>query len=148
MRGNGNTPPTGTNQQNGGTKPPKQPPSDEPSSHPAFRMTPHGLYWDSGDNDKPATWLSPPFEIVAHTRNLAGEDWGLLLRWYDLDNGVHEWVMPYAALGGRLEEIWRAMLAGGLRITSTRGGREKLAQYLSTTKSHLRVRGVERTGWF
>jgi uncharacterized protein (DUF927 family) len=111
-------------------------------------MTPHGLYWDSGDNDKPATWLSPPFEIVAHTRNPAGEDWGLLLRWYDLDNGVHEWVMPYAALGGRLEEIWRAMLAGGLRITSTRGGREKLAQYLSTTKSHLRVRGVERTGWF
>jgi putative DNA primase/helicase len=111
-------------------------------------MTPLGLYWDSGDDDKPAIWLSPPFEIVAHTRNPEGKDWGLLLRWYDLDNVMHEWAMPYSALGGRPEEIWRAMLAGGLRITSIRGGREKLAQYLSTAKSSLRARGVERTGWY
>jgi putative DNA primase/helicase len=85
---------------------------------------------------------------VAHTRNPEGKDWGLLLRWYDLDNVMHEWAMPYSALGGRPEEIWRAMLAGGLRITSIRGGREKLAQYLSTAKSSLRARGVERTGWY
>jgi uncharacterized protein (DUF927 family) len=111
-------------------------------------MTPLGLYWDSGEDDKPAIWLSPPFEIVAHTRNPEGKDWGLLLRWYDLDNITHEWAMPYSALGGRPEEIWRAMLAGGLRITSIRGGREKLAQYLSTAKSSLRARGVERTGWY
>jgi putative DNA primase/helicase len=111
-------------------------------------MTPLGLYWDSGEDDKPAIWLSPPFEIVAHTRNTEGEDWGLLLRWYDLDNVMHEWAMPYAALGGGPEEIWRTMLAGGLRITSIRSGREKLAQYLSTAKSGLRARGVERTGWY
>jgi uncharacterized protein (DUF927 family) len=111
-------------------------------------MTPLGLYWHAGEDDKPAIWLSPPFEIVAHTRNPEGKDWGLLLRWYDLDNVIHEWAMPYSALGGRPEEIWRVMLAGGLRITSIRGGREKLAHYLSTAKTSLRARGVERTGWY
>jgi putative DNA primase/helicase len=142
MQGNGNTPPTGSNQQDGGATPP------EPSRQPGFRMTPLGLYWDSAEEHKPAMWLSPPFEIVAHTRNPEGKDWGLLLRWYDLDNVKHEWAMPYSALGGGSEEIWRTMLAGGLRIMSTRSGREKLAQYLSTAKSSLRVRGVERTGWY
>src|SRR5690242_6949002 len=115
MRGNGSTPPTGTHQQNGGIE---RPTSTEPSRQPGFRMTPLGLYWYSGEDDKPAIWLSPPFEIVAHTRNPEGKDWSLLLRWYDLDNVMHEWAMPYSALGGRPEEIWRAMLAGSLRITS------------------------------
>src|SRR5260370_21185565 len=107
----------------------------------------HGLYgsWPDEANSR---WRPPPFEIVAHTRNADGKGWGLLLRCYDLDNVMHEWAMPYAALGGSAEEIWRPMPAGGLAITSTRGGREKLAHYLSTAKSTVRARGVARTGWY
>src|SRR5260370_16055853 len=107
----------------------------------------HGLYGSWPEEEK-WRWLARPFEIVAHTRNADGKDWGLLRRWYDLDNVMHEWAMPYAALGGSAEEIWRTMLAGGLAITSTRGGREKLAHYLSTAKSTVRARGVARTGWY
>src|SRR5258708_33535463 len=97
-------------------------------------MTPHGLYWNSPDEDK-STWLSPPFEIVAHTRNADGKDWGLLLRWYDLDNVMHEWAMPYAALGGSAEENWGTMLAGGLEVSSTRCGPRELADYLSSAQN-------------
>jgi putative DNA primase/helicase len=104
--------------------------SETPAS--SFRMLPSGLYWDPGQ-DKPLWFLSPPFQVVAQTRNADGMDWGLLLRWYDPDHVEHEWAMPYAALGGGAEEIWRTMLAGGLAITSTRPGREKLAHYLSTS---------------
>src|SRR5260370_18680968 len=85
-----------------------------------FRMTPHGLYWNSPDEDK-STWLSPPFEIVAHTRNADGKDWGLLLRWYDLDNVMHEWAMPYAPLGATAEKSSSTLLAGGLAVTMTPG---------------------------
>src|SRR5437016_55278 len=106
--------------------------SEKPAS--LFRMTSHGLYWDSPDGDK-SIWLSPPFEVVAQTRNAEGKDWGLLLRWYDPDHVEQECAIPYAALGGGAEEIWRMMLGRGLMITSTRGGREKLALYLSTIKS-------------
>jgi uncharacterized protein (DUF927 family) len=111
-------------------------------------MTPFGLYWDSGDPDKPPLWLSPPFKVIAQTRNGAGEGWGLLLQWYDPDNKLHEYAMPHKALGGGPEEIWRTLLDGGLAITSTRSGREKLAHYLSTVKSSVRARGVERIGWY
>jgi putative DNA primase/helicase len=113
-----------------------------------FRMTPRGLYWISAEDDKPPTWLSPPFEIVAQTRNAEGRDWGLLLRWFDPDGVMHEWAMPHAALGGRADEIWQTMLGGGLTISSTRGGREKLAHYLSTATSSVRARAVARTGWY
>ncbi|HEX9535841.1 MAG TPA: DUF927 domain-containing protein [Stellaceae bacterium] len=145
MRGNGNPPEISEQASVEASRVLQEALSKKPAS--PFRMTPHGLYWNSPDEDK-STWLSPPFEIVAHTRNADGKDWGLLLRWYDLDNVMHEWAMPYAALGGSAEEIWRTMLAGGLAITSTRGGREKLAHYLSTAKSTVRARGVARTGWY
>jgi hypothetical protein len=140
VRGNGSLPATNTDRQNGGTERPAVDAREGFYQQPGFRMTPHGLYYDSGDEDKPPTWLSPPFEIVAHTRNAEGKDWGLLLRWYDPDGKEHEWAMPHAALGGGAEEIWRTMLGGGLPITSTRGGREKLANYLSTAKSSVRAR--------
>jgi uncharacterized protein (DUF927 family) len=117
-------------------------------AQPGFRMTPHGLYYDSGNPDKPPMWLSPPFEIVAQTRNGEDKAWGLLLRWYDPDGNVHEWAMPKSALGGGAEEIWRTLLDGGLAIASSRGAREKLAHYLSTAKSTVRARGLVRTGWY
>jgi putative DNA primase/helicase len=111
-----------------------------------FRMTAQGLYWDPGEEKAP-TWLSPYFDVLAHTRDVDGGQWGLLLSWRDLDHRVHEWAMPLAALGGGREEIWRALLAGGLRITPTPAGREKLAQYLSTVKVQGRALAVARIGW-
>lgn len=113
---------------------------------PLFRMTAQGLYWDPGEEKAP-TWLSPYFDVLAHTRDVDGGQWGLLLSWRDLDHRVHEWAMPLAALGGGREEIWRALLAGGLRITPTPAGREKLAQYLSTVKVQGRALAVARIGW-
>src|SRR5215469_12812102 len=100
MRGNGQPPSINNNTQGSGD-PPRPAPSDPFSDKPAspFRMTPHGLFWNSPDDDK-SIWLSPPFEVVAQTRNAEGKDWGLLLRWYDPDNVEHEWAMPYATLGG------------------------------------------------
>jgi uncharacterized protein (DUF927 family) len=147
MQGNGKSPAT-TDNQNGGTESPTFIDGDGFSQQPKFRMTRHGLYWDSGDPDKPPVWLAPPFEIVAQTRNGEDKGWGLLLRWYDPDNKAHEWAMPHAALGGGAEEIWRTMLDGGVAIASTRGAREKLAHYLSTAKSTVRARGLARTGWY
>jgi uncharacterized protein (DUF927 family) len=148
MQGNGNSPPATIDKQNGGTERIAYDEHDGFSQQPGFRMTPHGLYYDFGDPDKPPMYLSPPFEIVAETRNGEDKGWGLLLRWYDPDGKVHEWAMPNAALGGGAEEIWRTMLDGGLKIASTRGAREKLAHYLTTAKSTNRARGLVRTGWY
>ncbi|HYZ41135.1 MAG TPA: DUF927 domain-containing protein, partial [Stellaceae bacterium] len=70
-----------------------------------YRMTGTGLYLD--DPDGPSAWLCAPFEVVAQTRDTNGYAWGLLLRWRDPDDRVHEWAMPWRALAGTRDEVWR-----------------------------------------
>jgi uncharacterized protein (DUF927 family) len=112
-----------------------------------YRMSDRGLYIERDDPDQPMIWLSASFEVLAQTRDVHGCAWGLLLRWRDPDNRVHEYAMPMRALGGSREEIWRELLDQGLRITPSQGGRNKLAEYLSTIHVDNRARAVSRIGW-
>ena len=94
-------------------------------------MGPKGCYFEPDDAEKPAIWLSAPFEVLAHTRDAHGYAWGKLLRWRDLDGVAHEWAMPVKTLGGGREEVWRELLDGGLQIASSTASRNRLAEYLS-----------------
>jgi putative DNA primase/helicase len=101
---------------------------------------------DAGEN-KPPIWLSSPFEVLAHTRDAWGYAWGTLLRWHDSDGRGHEWPMPAKALGGNRDEVWRALLDGGLRIAAASQNRNLLAGYLSAVHVDRRARAVARIGW-
>jgi putative DNA primase/helicase len=112
-----------------------------------YRMNENGLFLKSDDAEKPDLWLSSPFEVLAHTRDIEGTSWGKLLRWRDLDGREHEWAMPVRALGGTREEVWRQLLDGGLQIASSMSARNRLADYLSGVSVGGRVRAVARIGW-
>jgi putative DNA primase/helicase len=127
-----------------------------PDAKPAYRsfgtyqMSARGLFFvDPSKPNNPSTWLSAPFEVLAHTRDDAYPPnvWGLLLRWHDLDGYTHEWPMPMEMLGGRSEELWRQLLDRGLRIHPSVENRKKLAAYLSAVRVKDRARGVSRIGW-
>jgi len=107
MRGNGLDGRAGAHG-TGATRPVADPEKfvDDALNAPGYTMAADGLYWDPGEG-KPAVKLSPPFKVVARTRDATGNQWGLLLQWHDPDRQPHEWAMPLAALGGGREEIWR-----------------------------------------
>jgi hypothetical protein len=148
MRGNGLDGRAGAHG-TGATRPVADPEKfvDDALNAPGYTMAADGLYWDPGEG-KPAVKLSPPFKVVARTRDAAGNQWGLLLQWHDPDRQPHEWAMPLAALGGGREEIWREFYDGGLRITTSPWGRDKLAGYLSSVRVKLRARAVAQIGWY
>jgi uncharacterized protein (DUF927 family) len=120
-------------------------PQESYISFSSYRMSASGLY--VADAEESLCWLSDPFEVLAQTRDTHGSAWGLLLRWRDPDNRLHEWAMPWRALGGAREEVWRELLDEGLSITPSTRNRNRLAEYLSTARVKSRARAVARIGW-
>lgn len=111
-----------------------------------FEMKADGFYGPAGD-DAPPNWLTAPFEVLGHSRDLAGEAWGLWLRWDDCD-GLSHTLLVYAewtvAEPGRLEaELARR----GLRLSADPGARLLLRKALAGVQSGDRVRVAYATGW-
>jgi len=108
-----------------------------------------GLYWQQMDKEKPSYPLrvSGPFEVVAKTRDANSEAWGVLLRWRDPDNTLHDWAMPRSMLAGDATEVRERLMHGGLHIEPGRTARERFAAYLSTVCPADSVRCVDCTGW-
>ena len=160
MRWNGNPPATNASEQASAeaARLLRDALSEKPAS--PFRMTPHGLYWDSPDGDK-SIWRSPPFEIVAQTRNAEGTDWGLFLRWYDPDNVEHEWgcPMPHSAgapkrFGGPCSPAaWQSTIQHRERGVAASAGRRRRhrvdGQDLATAGENpgITANAVHRAGW-
>lgn len=113
-----------------------------------YAMTARGLIWrDPDDEDKPEHVLSGPFEIVAETRDLDGTSWGVLLRWRDHDGRAHDLALPRASLAGDGADARRMLLDGGLYVTPSRKGRERLTAFLTSVCSPARVTATNRIGW-
>ena len=120
---------------------------DDALSAAGFQMTGKGPYWHPG-GDKPAVWLSGPFEVIGETRDAQNGDWGFWLRWQDDDRAWHECLVLWAPLlSGNREEIWRELADGGLRLATLSGARERLAHYLATRRPARRIRTVPQIGW-
>jgi hypothetical protein len=121
-----------------------------------YRMTEAGLFYEreppktrsKPNDDEPAkpVWLSPPFEVVARTRDPDG-NWGKLLRWNDHDGGAVTWVMPARLLGGHRDDLWQALYERGLEISSATEARNLLLAYLTHANPADRAEVVSRLGW-
>lgn len=116
----------------------------------SFYFRPDGLCWiDPEKDDAKPIHLCGPLRVRAMVRTVEGEDWGLDLAWSDHDGNPHQWAMPLSLLGGDSAEVRRALMGGGLFVSATRRGREKLSEYLSAlaVRVSARARGVHRPGW-
>ena len=111
-----------------------------------FAMKADGLYGPAGD-DTPPHWLAAPFDVLGHSRDHAGDAWGLWLRWDDRDAISHTLPVPaewMVADPGRLEaELARR----GLRLSADPGARLLLRRALAEVLSGDRVRVAYATGW-
>ena len=128
-----------------------EPPPRAYVSFDRYKMSKRGLFFveDADDDGKPSKprWLSPPFEILAQTRDDDSRGWGKYLRWYDSDGRQQDWAMPDRMLGGDRGAIWSEFLNRGLPIVSSQSGRNLLADYLAGATVDARVRVVEQVGW-
>lgn len=107
-----------------------------------------GLRWSDPESDDPTpVRVCGPIDVLAMARSTEGEDWGLVLAWTDHDGRPHYWVMPLAMLGGDGVEVRKALLAGGLRVGSTRTAREKLTEYFAGVSVDSRAIAAKRCGW-
>jgi uncharacterized protein (DUF927 family) len=123
-------------------------PADDAVRFP-FRLTANGVEY-AEDHDGEREWVRAcsRLEVVALTRSDAGEDWGALLRWQDADGRTHEWAMPWELLARADGSDWlAALLSGGLIVAPGRKARQRLHEYLTTTRPPARVRCVSRVGW-
>ena len=111
-----------------------------------FTMKPDGLYGPAGE-ETPPSWLAAHFDVLGHSRDHAGDAWGIWLHWDDRDGLSHtllvhaEWTV---ADPGRLEA---EVAHRGLCISADPGARLLLRKALAEVQSGDRVRIAYATGW-
>lgn len=91
--------------------------------------------------------LCGPFEVLAETRDIRGQAWGLRVRWKDPDGVPHEESLPRELFLGEGSELARALSRGGLWVAPDETRRKKLVAYLASVQVTPRARSVDRVGW-
>ena len=90
--------------------------------------------------------LCDAFELVAHTRTVEGDDWGIWIKFNDADGTPHDLVVPRKLLtqGRRVEEL---LQASGLHVyvLSGNSGKCALAEFLNAVPMDVLPRAVSVT---
>ena len=130
----------------------KTPPTDavapEPGTEEFFTLEDGVHAWvHDKDNRALDMWLCAPLEVQAVTCDENGEGWGRLLQWKDQDGRKHSWAMPMQLFAGSGEDFRRAILNGGLEISTLKVAREKLMKYVQAQQPEKRAVSVTKVGW-
>lgn len=106
----------------------------------------HGIKRDS-DEEKPVNeWLCGPLYVDAVTRSDSQEaDYGLLLRFRNVDGRWLTWAMPGELLAGRPEAILSVLLSMGLKISHRH--RARVVAYIADQEPKKRITAATATGW-
>lgn len=103
----------------------------------------------SSNGELPAPiWVCSPLEILAITRDHDNENHGKLLRFFDYDGVEHRWPMQMELLAGDGAIYRQMLLSGGLQIKEGRQGRELLSRYIQGSNPKMRMRCVNKLGWY
>lgn len=90
--------------------------------------------------------LCDALELVAHTRTVEGDDWGIWIKFNDADGTPHDLVLPRKLLtqGRRVEEL---LQASGLHVyvLSGNSGKCALAEFLNAVPMDALPRAVSVT---
>jgi putative DNA primase/helicase len=125
-------------------RPPPQP--GEVRWPPGFTMKADGLHGPPGENTPPI-WLARSFEVLGHSRDHAGECWGLWLRWHDIDGIAHTYALAADMIVAELGRLEAELANRGLRLAADPGARVLLRRALAEVQSGDRVRVAYATGW-
>lgn len=122
-------------------------PTVPPKGASPFVLTQKGVWFcdKSGEKNPEWVWLSPPFGVIARSKD-DNDEWGKLLKWRDPDGELVSWVMSSRLLA-EPTELWRALYAHGLEIATGAKQRNLLLSFLRDQRPSGRVRVVDRLGW-
>ncbi|MCA1500856.1 DUF927 domain-containing protein [Bradyrhizobium sp. NBAIM14] len=113
-----------------------------------FYLSPRGIEWlDPTDDEGRPVWISAPIEVLAETRDVDGQSWGVLLRWRDNDGAEHTYALPRSTLAGDGVDARRILIDGGYTISESPKARSKFNSFLLRVRSDNRARAVPHIGW-
>lgn len=106
-----------------------------------------GLYYTQTrpDGTSEDVRLGPPLKVLAHTRTIEGDNWGLMLRWNDPDGRQHDWPMPLSLLNNQKAEWFATLIDGGW--LGNPAYRKHTERFLSSARPIKSIRCVTATGW-
>ncbi|MHB2246008.1 DUF927 domain-containing protein [Pseudomonas fitomaticsae] len=114
-----------------------------------FRLTSEGVFYAGDDGE--ARPVCSPLAILARTRDDKGQNWGLLVEFYDPDGTKKRWNIPARTMTGDFgKDVLGPLVDMGLRLAGSRSGRNArndLQSYLGGFDSAERARLVTRLGW-
>jgi putative DNA primase/helicase len=122
----------------------------KPSERLPFQVSDDGVFFlkECSDGSTEPIRLAARVDVVAQTRDEAGENWGRLLRWRDDEGRLHQWAMPMETLASDSGGVRARLLSEGLSfITTNMRYRERFSEYLQTAPVEQRARCVARIGW-
>lgn len=97
------------------------------------------------DGSSDSVLLGPPLKVLGVTSDANGNDWGLMLEWFDPDGRRHTWAMSFNILTKQGGE-WYSVLASGGWVGMP-GTRKKLSTYLTLARPERRIQCTSRVGW-
>jgi putative DNA primase/helicase len=119
-----------------------------------FRVSDSGVYRltekenaQTGKVEKETAYVCSRLDVLAETRDTAGQSWGRLLAIRTREGQVNQWAMPMSMLAGSGETYRAELLSLGLEIAPGSKARYCLQEYISTARPGERCRCVNRTGW-
>lgn len=105
-----------------------------------------GLFKKEAKSGSSFVKLCDALELVAHTRTVEGDDWGIWIKFNDADGTPHDLVLPRKLLtqGRRVEEL---LQASGLHVyvLSGNSGKCPLAEFLNAVPMDALPRAVSVT---
>jgi len=119
-----------------------------------FELRSNGLYYVYLNEQKPskpstehAVFICSPIEVIAKTRDIHSNEWGVLIKWCDADNITHQKPIAMAEFQGDTREYRKGLASHGLIITPNTKHRHYLDIYLQ--QYPIRVKGlcVDKPGW-
>lgn len=100
-----------------------------------------------GEEPPPRIYICSPLEVTALVRDKDNENWGRLLEFRDLDNHLHEWILPMSMMARDGAEYRDELLNRGLLIAHGSKPKALLTEYIQRCQPIVRARCVLQTGW-
>lgn len=120
---------------------------NEPELPINFVLNESGVFYLDPTGERDKAFICSPLRVTSFTRDVENNSWGKLLEFSDPDGKEHSLVLPLAALSGDGAELRARLLDAGLFISPNKRNREKLNDYILSTKPPRRVLCVNQLGW-
>lgn len=110
-----------------------------------------GLYfvtYNDDDEVKHKTFICSSLTVLARSRDVNSNSWGLYIEWQDFDGITHRWALPAKNLQGDSSEYRKELASQGLKLSPLPKALKALDVYLTSHPTENRAICVNQVGWY